>query len=96
MGKKENGTVLQPPREPATPRKEKPVHEVRIGRIKATIWLNQTESGARHNVQLRRLFKRDESSQWEASDNFGRDELLLVAEVAREAALWIFQNGSQG
>ena len=75
------------------PAKDKPVKEIRIGKIKAAIWANQTEGGVRHNVTLRRIFKRDANSQWEQSDAFGRDELLLVAEVARQAALWIFANG---
>jgi hypothetical protein len=73
--------------------KEKPVHEIRIGRIKAVIWANQTEAGTRHNVTLKRIFKRDANSQWEQSDSFGRDDLLLVAEVCRQAALWIFEHG---
>jgi hypothetical protein len=75
------------------PAKDKPIHEVRIGRIKATIWLNRTESGVRHNVTLKRLFKRDANSQWETSEVFGRDDLLLVAEVCRAAALWIYEHG---
>jgi hypothetical protein len=73
--------------------KDKPIHEIRIGKIKATIWANPTESGVRHNVTLRRLFKRDTSAQWEQSDSFGRDDLFLVAEVARAAALGIFEHG---
>ena len=74
--------------------REKPVHEIRIGRIKAVIWANQTEAGTRHNVTLKRIFKRDSSAQWEQSDNFGRDDLLLVGEVCRQAALWIFEHGN--
>ena len=31
---------------------QKPVAEVRIGRVKATIWLNGTEEQPRHNVHL--------------------------------------------
>src|SRR5262245_54805786 len=65
------------------PPKEKPVHEVRVGKVKAVVWLNHTESGPRHNVTLRRLFKRDDKSQWEQSDSFGRDDLPLVMEVSR-------------
>ena len=30
--------------------KPKPVAEVRIGRVKAAIWSNDTEGGTRHNV----------------------------------------------
>jgi hypothetical protein len=75
------------------PAKDKPVHEIRVGRIKAVIWLNHTDNGVRHNVTLRRLFKREASAQWEQSDAFGRDDLLLVAEVCRLATLWIFEHG---
>jgi hypothetical protein len=77
------------------PAKEKPVHEVRIGRVKAVICVNQTESGLRHNVTLKRIFKRDGSSAWEQSDSFGRDDLPLVMEVARQAWLWIFDHGQR-
>ncbi|MFO0845321.1 MAG: hypothetical protein U0797_23545 [Gemmataceae bacterium] len=71
--------------------RERPAHEVRIGRIKAVIWANQTDNGLRHNVTLRRIFKRDGSSQWESSDSFGRDDLPAVMEVTRQAWLWIFE-----
>lgn len=38
---------------------KKPVHEIRLGRIKAAIWENETENGSRHNVSLSRLYKDD-------------------------------------
>lgn len=67
--------------------KDKPVHEVRLGRIKAVIWANEVEGGVRHNVQLCRLYKKEDA--WEQSDSFGRDDLLLVAKVADLAHTWI-------
>ena len=41
------------------PTPNKPVDEVRIGRVKATIWRNQTEDGKprRYNVVFARLYK---------------------------------------
>ncbi len=78
------------------PVKEKPVHEIRIGKIKAVIWANHTESGIRHNVTLRRLFKRDTNPQWEQSDSFGRDDLPVLLEVTRAAWLWIYAHSGQG
>ena len=69
--------------------KEKPVHEVRLGRIKATVWANEVENGVRHNVQLRRLYK--DGDNWAQSDSFGRDDLPLVAKVADMAHTWIFE-----
>ena len=75
--------------ENSSPR-EKPVHEIRLGRVKAVIWANDTEAGTRHNVTLRRIYKRDNQSQWEQSDSYGRDDLPLAIEVLHQAWLWIY------
>lgn len=69
--------------------KERPIHEVRLGRIKAVIWANEVEGVTRHNVQLRRLYK--EGENWEQTDSFGRDDLPLVGKVADLAHTWIFE-----
>jgi hypothetical protein len=73
----------------------KPVHEVRLGRIKAAIWENETQNGVRHNVTFQRIY-RDEADQWATSDSFGRDDLPLVAKVADMAHTWIFEHGQAG
>ena len=73
---------------------KKPVHEVRLGAIKAAIWANDTQNGVRHNVTLQRLYKDDD--EWRSTDSFGRDDLLLVAKVANMAHTWIFQEGRNG
>jgi hypothetical protein len=44
-------------------------------------------------VTLRRIFKREGSSNWEQSDSFGRDDLPLVMEVAKRAWLWVYAEG---
>ena len=69
--------------------KQRPVHEIRLGRIKAAIWANEVEGGTRHNVTMARLYK--EGKDWKSSDSFGRDDLPLVAKVADMAHTWIFQ-----
>jgi hypothetical protein len=69
--------------------KQKPVHEIRLGRIKATIWENETEQGTRHNVNVVRLYKDDD--EWKQSASFGREDLLLVGLVANLATQWIFE-----
>lgn len=73
---------------------QKPAHEVRLGRVKAVVWANATDGGVRHNVTVRRLFKRDGSSTWEQSDSFGRDDLPIVAEVVRQAWLFIYSQAT--
>ena len=71
-----------------------PVHEVRLGRIKAAVWENTTENGVRHNVTICRLYK--DGDQWKDSSSFGRDDLPLVIKVADKAHNWIFnQSGSE-
>jgi len=68
----------------------KPVQEFRLGRIRAAVWEHPTDSGNIYNVTFSRSYK-DAKDEWKSSDSFGRDDLLLVAEVSRQASLWIFQ-----
>ena len=77
------------------PRKaNKPAQEIRLGRIKGTIWANEGENGTRYNVTFTRLYKDDEG--WKDSDSFGRDDLPLIAKVADLAHTWIFQQAAGG
>lgn len=69
--------------------KQKPAHEIRLGRVKATIWENRTEQGTRHNVTVSRLYK--DGDQWKQSASFGREDLPLVAKVADLAHTWIYE-----
>ena len=71
--------------------KNKPVHEVRLGVVKAAIWANETDVGIRHNVTFQRLYK--DGDDWKTTESFGRDELPLVAKVADLAHTWIFREG---
>jgi hypothetical protein len=68
---------------------QKPIAEVRTGAIKATIWKNSTENGARFNVTFDRLYK--DGEKWKSAASFGRDDLLLLAKVADQAHTCIFQ-----
>ncbi len=74
---------------PEAESRPKPVKELRLGRVKAAIWGNETQDGVRFNVTLTRLYKDGDS--WKRSESFGRDDLLLVAKVAEKAAFWIFE-----
>lgn len=73
--------------------KNRPVHEIRFGRIRAAIWQNETENGMRHNVTISRLYK--DGEDWKDSTSFGRDDLPLVAKVCDQAHTWIFEYGSE-
>ncbi len=71
--------------------KSKPVHEIRLGRVRAAVWLNDTEGGLRYNVQISRLYK-DKQDKWKDSTSFGREDLPLVAKVADMAMVWVYEN----
>ena len=36
--------------------KTRPVHELRLGRIRAAVWENDIQNGTRHNVTVSRLY----------------------------------------
>ena len=89
-------TTRQEPKKAATqpksaPEKAKPVHEIRLGRIRAAIWLNETENGPRYNSQISRLYK-DKNDKWQDSTSFGREDLPLVTKVADLAMIWMYEN----
>jgi len=71
----------------ADAQRKKPVHEVRLGLIKAAIWENTVGDTLRYNVTIVRIYKTE--TEWKTSDTFGRDDLLVLAKVADQAHSWI-------
>jgi hypothetical protein len=66
-----------------------------MGRIRAAIWVNETDNGVRHNVTFARLYRDEQHDQWKDSTSFGRDDLPLIAKVADLAHSWIYQQAAQ-
>ena len=73
---------------------QKPVHEIRLGKVKAAIWKNETDSGTRYSVTTSRLYK-PEGGEWESTNSFGRAELPLVSKVADMVSTWIYQQSER-
>ncbi|HUJ42221.1 MAG TPA: hypothetical protein VLW52_01315 [Opitutaceae bacterium] len=67
-----------------------PVRTLRLGRIKAAVWENETDKQKFYNVTFARAYL-DEAKNWHDSDSFGRDDLLLVAKLADQAHTFIFE-----
>src|SRR5438128_7719109 len=69
----------------------RPVHEVRMGRICAAIW-QHTDGDEKiwHNVTLSRIYK-DNQGNWARSDSFGKSDLPLVARVTQRAFDWLYE-----
>lgn len=71
-----------------------PAHTIRFGRVKATIWANESLNGTWHSVQVCRLYK--DADEWKQSDSFGRDDIPLVCKVLDLAHTWICQESMSG
>lgn len=70
--------------------RSRPVHEIRLGRIRAAIWANGADGrGVWFNVTISRLYR--DGEQWRDTSAFGRDDLPLVAKIADMAYAWIWQ-----
>lgn len=61
-----------------------PLETLRDGRLKATIWENQGESGTYHTVSLAKIYE-DRDGKLQETHSFSGGELLRIAELAREA-----------
>lgn len=62
----------------------KPTATLRDGRIKATIWKQDTERGGFFRVNFTRSYK-DDAGTWHDSDSFSGSELLRIAHLASKA-----------
>ncbi len=75
--------------------KVRPVHEIRLGRIKAAIWVNElpNDRGRVFHATLGRIYH--DGRQWHDSSSFGRDDLPLVMKVADRVHSWIFEQNQE-
>jgi hypothetical protein len=68
----------------------RPVHEVRLGAVKASIWENTFGETTRHNVTFVKVYKDKDGDQWKTTESFGRDDLLILGKVIDRAHAWIW------
>jgi len=87
MNTNQNNRISAPSPAVADATRKKPVHELRLGLIKAAIWENLVGDNLRYNVTFARIYKNE--AEWKTSDTFGRDDLLVLAKVADQAHSWI-------
>ena len=58
----------------------KPVAELRIGAVKATVWENDVGGITRHNVTFSSIYR--DGDQWKTTQSFGFNDLLVLAKLA--------------
>src|SRR5260370_20238644 len=68
--------------------KQRPAQTIRYGRLKASIWRQESDKGPWYSVALARTY-RDQAGKWQSSGSFGRDDLLVLAKLADQAHSWI-------
>jgi hypothetical protein len=70
--------------------KQKPAHEIRLGRIRAAIWANSSDRGeVWFNITVSRLYK--DGERWQQTTSYRRDDLPLVSRVVNVAYAWIWE-----
>lgn len=95
---KKNGGPAQAPA-PAKPEgssdRQPPAHEVRLGKIRASIWANSHPAeGTWYSVSLTRRY-RDKTGNWQSASSLGRDDLLVAGEALRQAYCWVVAQTQQ-
>ena len=67
----------------------RPVHEIRLGRIRASIWANRGHhQDVWYSVSMSRVYR--DGNAWKDTTSFGRDDLPLVAKAADLAYAWLW------
>ena len=70
----------------------RPVTQIRLGVVRASIWANETTNGTRYSVTVGRLYMKD--SEWKTSSSFGHDELLVLCKTLDMAYMWIAERNA--
>lgn len=63
---------------------QKPIRQIRCGHVHAAIWRNVNGSGTYFVTTVERVF-RPEGGDWQKTQSFGRNDLLVLAKVADQA-----------
>ena len=61
----------------------KPVAELRIGAVKASVWENEVGAITRHNVTFSRIYR--DGEDWKTAHSFGFGNLLTLAKLSDQA-----------
>ena len=80
--------VPLPPMSQQTEAENKPIHTIRYGSVRATIWRNEGEKGFFHTVTVSRSW-RDEKNEWHDSQSFHFKDLPHLAKAVSDAHSWI-------
>lgn len=76
-----------------TKQTNEPAHEIRLGKLRCQVWANEhPENGTWYSMTVVRCY--DDGGREKTAHSFGRDDALVLAEIARQAYLWIARQQS--
>src|SRR5436305_1008790 len=75
------------PKQASQAKENRPFHEIRHRRIRATIWKNETAKGPMYNVIVSRMYR--DGDTWKDSHSFSFDELMTAAKAFYDAHSFI-------
>ncbi len=67
---------------------QQPAHRIRFGVLQVTIWRNTSDKGTWYSAVPSRSYKQGDET-WKETDSLGADDLLAMAELHRQAWVWI-------
>lgn len=71
-----------------------PVHQVRLGTVKAAVWASPTADGCTcYSVTVQRIYR--DNDEWKHTTAFRRNDLLVLAKVLDMAHSWICQQPNE-
>ena len=74
--------------------KKQPAHEIKLGKIRATIWANETEDqDVWFNATISRLYKNGEG--WRETNTLRRDDLPVAMKAMDMAYSWMWRKQVQ-
>jgi hypothetical protein len=74
-------------------RRNKAFHEVRQGRVKATIWYETVDGKAKVNIAFTRVFNNDE--KWWDGACFEKEDMPILGTLAFDVHEWLYQQSRE-
>ena len=74
-----------------THEKQKPIHEIKLGAVRASIWKNASEKKQPfYSVSIGRLYKA--GKEWKTSASFGEKDFPLLKVIVEQVEAWLEAN----
>ena len=70
----------------------KPEKTFRLGPVRASIFLNDSQSGQFHTIQVQRRYKDDQSGEWRSSDSFTAQQAASALVVLQQAVAYVLDH----